>query len=185
MPGYAFRKRPIAASVSIALGLSISPTLLAQETSDADAPAVIEEVVVKGIRTSLKRAMDKKRDSAGVVDAITAEDIGDFPDTNLAEALQRVTGVAIDRQRGEGSPRSPCEALAPTLIWSHSIAGKCQHTVAWAAPLTLPDIAAESVSGVEIYKTSRANVVHRWHWCHYQHVKRRAPLTDLASMRRQ
>ena len=81
MPGYAFRKRPIAASVSIALGLSISPTLLAQEGTDADAPAVIEEVVVKGIRTSLKRAMDKKRDSAGVVDAITAEDIGDFPDT--------------------------------------------------------------------------------------------------------
>ena len=47
--------------------------------------------------------MNVKRDSDGVVDAIIAEDIGKFPDTNLAESLQRITGVSIDRQRGEGS----------------------------------------------------------------------------------
>ena len=46
--------------------------------------------------------MDVKRSSAGVVDAISAEDIGDFPDTNLAESLQRITGVSIDRSGGEG-----------------------------------------------------------------------------------
>ena len=46
--------------------------------------------------------MDTKLDSLGVVDAITAEDIGDFPDTNSAEASQRITGVAIDRPGGEG-----------------------------------------------------------------------------------
>ena len=64
----------------------------------------IEEVIVEGgIRASLKRSMDVKRDSTGVVDAISAEDMGKFPDTNLAEALQRVTGVSNDRQRGEGS----------------------------------------------------------------------------------
>jgi TonB-dependent receptor len=50
----------------------------------------------------LKKSADIKRDSAGVVDAISAEDIGDFPDSNLAESLQRITGVAIDRDRGEG-----------------------------------------------------------------------------------
>ena len=47
--------------------------------------------------------MEIKRDAIGVVDAITAEDIGKFPDTNLAESLQRITGVSIDRQNGEGA----------------------------------------------------------------------------------
>src|SRR5690625_7345339 len=47
--------------------------------------------------------MDIKRDSPGVVDSISAEDIGKFPDTNLAESLQRVTGLSINRSDGEGS----------------------------------------------------------------------------------
>ena len=64
---------------------------------------MIEEVVVTGIRGSLRQSADIKRMSSGVVDAITAEDIGSFPDTNLAESLQRITGVSIDRERGEGS----------------------------------------------------------------------------------
>ncbi len=59
--------------------------------------------MVTGIRGSLERAMDIKRDSAGVVDAISAEDMGKFPDTNLAESLQRNTGVSINRVNGEGS----------------------------------------------------------------------------------
>ena len=63
----------------------------------------LEEVVVTGMRGSLKQSMEIKRDSIGVVDAITAEDIGKFPDTNLAESLQRIPGVSIDRQNGEGS----------------------------------------------------------------------------------
>ena len=63
----------------------------------------LEEVVVTGMRGALKQSMEIKRDSIGVVDAITAEDIGKFPDTNLAESLQRIPGVSIDRQNGEGS----------------------------------------------------------------------------------
>src|SRR5690606_11420690 len=63
----------------------------------------VEEVTVTGIRASLERAMDVKRESPGVVDAISAEDMGKFPDTNLAESLQRITGVSIDRSNGEGS----------------------------------------------------------------------------------
>ena len=47
--------------------------------------------------------METKRDALGVVDAINAEDIGKFPDTNLSEALQRITGVSIDRRNGEGA----------------------------------------------------------------------------------
>src|SRR5690606_35655040 len=63
----------------------------------------IEEVVVTGsFRDSLANALNVKRNSAGAVDAIVAEDIADFPDLNLAESLQRIPGVAIERVAGEG-----------------------------------------------------------------------------------
>src|SRR6187551_1458762 len=63
----------------------------------------VDEIIVTGIRASLERAIEIKRTNSGVVDAISAEDIGKFPDTNLAESLQRITGVSIDRSNGEGS----------------------------------------------------------------------------------
>ena len=62
----------------------------------------IEEVVVTGYRQSLNVALDAKRDSVGSVDSIIAEDIADFPDLNLAESIQRVPGVSIARDAGEG-----------------------------------------------------------------------------------
>ena len=63
----------------------------------------LEEIVITGIKASLKASLETKKDSIGVVDAITSEDIGKFPDTNLSEALQRVTGISIDRRNGEGA----------------------------------------------------------------------------------
>ncbi len=62
----------------------------------------IEEIIVTGFRQSLNVALDVKRDEAGAVDAIVAEDIADFPDLNLAESIQRIPGVAIARDAGEG-----------------------------------------------------------------------------------
>ncbi len=67
-------------------------------------PTTLDTVQVTGIRGSLTSSMNLKRDSQGVVDGIVAEDIGKFPDTNLAESLQRISGVSIDRTAsGEGS----------------------------------------------------------------------------------
>ncbi|HVI99982.1 MAG TPA: TonB-dependent receptor [Sphingomonas sp.] len=59
-------------------------------------------IVVTGFRASLNQALDIKRDSVSAVDAIIAEDIAKFPDQNLAESLQRIPGVAIERDAGEG-----------------------------------------------------------------------------------
>ena len=80
---------------------------LAVAQSDADADASGEErtlqtVTVTGIRSSVKRAIDVKRDSSGVTDSIASEDLGKFPDLNVAESLQRIPGIAIDRSGGEG-----------------------------------------------------------------------------------
>lgn len=63
---------------------------------------VLEEIVVTGFRASVARALDRKRDAVGSRDSILAEDVADFPDQNLAEAIQRVPGVAITRDAGEG-----------------------------------------------------------------------------------
>lgn len=62
----------------------------------------LETVVVTGLRASLASALNAKRQDRGIVDVIKAEDIAKFPDTNLAESLQRVPGVVIDRDAGEG-----------------------------------------------------------------------------------
>jgi TonB-dependent receptor len=83
-------------------------SVCAQE-ADADADAAedeagfVEEIVVTGIRGSMQQSLERKRNADHFVDAITAEDIGAFPDQNLAEALQRISGVAIDRKSGEGA----------------------------------------------------------------------------------
>src|SRR3954470_16914696 len=82
----------------------INPAFAQQpQEQDQQQGEVLEEVVVTGLRGSLKASMEAKRDAIGVVDSINAEDIGKFPDTNLSEALQRITGVSIDRRNGEGA----------------------------------------------------------------------------------
>ena len=68
----------------------------------ADAPQQVQTVQVTGLRASLESALNAKRQDNGIVDVIKAEDMGKFPDTNLAESLQRVPGVVIDRDAGEG-----------------------------------------------------------------------------------
>ncbi len=86
-------------AVSLAV-LALASAAQAQ-TTPAPAPATTT-IVVTGIRASIESALKTKREATGVVDAITAEDIGKFPDTNLAESLQRIPGVVIDRDAGEG-----------------------------------------------------------------------------------
>ncbi len=95
-----------------AIALMAAPALAqeAVETAPADTPEAAEqdvsevgEIVVTGFRSSLQQALNIKRREAGAVDAILAEDIADFPDQNLAEAIQRLPGVTIDRVNGQGT----------------------------------------------------------------------------------
>ncbi|MXO90374.1 TonB-dependent receptor [Pontixanthobacter aquaemixtae] len=81
--------------------ISCPVAAIAQDTGETAAEDD-NTIVVTGFRQSLDEALDTKREATGVVDVIVAEDIADFPDLNLAESLQRIPGVAIDRQAGEG-----------------------------------------------------------------------------------
>jgi len=96
-----FRRKPLVQGIAFALGAAAHVPVMAQCASES--PAELEEIVVTGIRASWESSMDIKRESRGVVDSISAEDIGRFPDTNLAESLQRIPGVSIDRSIGEGA----------------------------------------------------------------------------------
>jgi len=92
----ALRRTALAIAVTSAIPMMTPELVFAQDDQ------ILEEVVVTGIRGSLQRSLDVKRDSKQIVDAISAEDVGKFPDANVAESLQRITGVAIDRSGGEG-----------------------------------------------------------------------------------
>jgi outer membrane receptor for ferrienterochelin and colicin len=74
----------------------------AETTSAAEVAEDIGEIEVTGYRLSLRNAIDIKKNASVMKDAINAEDIADFPDANLAESLQRLPGVALDRDNGEG-----------------------------------------------------------------------------------
>lgn len=85
----------------------------------------MEEVVVTGIRAGLRTALETKRNASTVMDALAAQDVGKFPDKNLAEAIQRVPGVVLSRDFGEGeriSLRGTAPNLTRTLLNGHALA---------------------------------------------------------------
>src|SRR6185369_17604349 len=96
-------RSPLRAAVQAILGVvSCSTAAAVFAQANPPTPESLEEVVVTGYRQSLSVALDSKRASTDAIDAIVAEDIADFPDLNLAESIQRVPGVSIARDGGEG-----------------------------------------------------------------------------------
>ena len=89
--------------IALAVLATMNPASAQQAAEPAKPKAdTTESIVVTGFRASLESALNEKREEAGMVDVVKAEDIAKFPDTNLAESLQRVSGVVIDRDAGEG-----------------------------------------------------------------------------------
>ena len=93
-----------AVSLSVlAIGTAHAQDAAAENAAAETAPAEEgDAIVVTGFRASLEAALNLKRDSVAAVDAIVAEDIAKFPDQNLAESLQRIPGISISRDGGEG-----------------------------------------------------------------------------------
>ncbi|MBW8190904.1 TonB-dependent receptor [Neiella marina] len=153
-----FKPTKLAASLSLLLGASAA---FAAHSADTVLPADDTEVIqVTGIRSSQAKAMDTKRSSSGVVDAISAEDIGKFPDTNLAESLQRITGVSISRENGEGS-QVTVRGFGPDynlVLFNNRVMPTAQASGSSTRSFDFANIASESVSGIEVSKTGRANV---------------------------
>ncbi|MBU2871131.1 TonB-dependent receptor [Colwellia sp. E2M01] len=160
-----FTKTKIATSLSLILGATTLPAIAAEDVSkQAIVNADVETIQVTGLRSSIKESTRLKRDATGVVDAISAEDIGKFPDTNLAESLQRITGVSIDRSNGEGSrvtvrgfgPQYNMVTLNGRQMASTSLpdGGGASDNRAY----DFQNLASDAVQSVEVYKTSNAAV---------------------------
>ncbi|MFT6790334.1 MAG: iron complex outermembrane receptor protein [Pseudoalteromonas rhizosphaerae] len=149
-----FKKSQIAASVSLIIAASTFNFANAAQESTAEPE--IEVIQIKGIRGSLIRSMDMKRDASGVVDAISAEEMGKFPDTNLAESLQRITGVSVSRANGEGS-QITVRGFGPSFNLV-TLNGRQMPGTGNSRSYNLENIASEGVSALEVFKTARADV---------------------------
>ena len=163
----------LSSALLLALAPSVSAQVAAQDPDSQEAKAAetnaeadaktLDTVVVTGIRGSLTSSMNLKRDSQGIVDGIVAEDIGKFPDTNLAESLQRISGVSIDRSLGEGS-KVTVRGVGPdfnlVLLNGRQMPGVGNADgagVSNSRAFDFANLASEAISEVEVFKSSRAS----------------------------
>lgn len=113
------------------------------------------DIVVTGIRASIERGTEKKRKSDQIKDVIDAEDIGKLPDTNVAEALQRVTGVQINRDLGEGSEVS-VRGFAQNRV---EVNGQTQVGSGASGGPTFQTVPSEGFASIEVIKTPAADEI--------------------------
>ncbi len=143
----------------------------AQDAAPAAPAADDTVIVVTGIRGSLQRSMNIKKNADGVVDGISAEDVGKYPDTNLADSLQRVTGVSINRVNGEGQqitvrgfgPGYNMTTVDGRIMPASTIGviGGGQGSDSNqgnSRAFDFSNIASDGVSAVQVYKTGRADL---------------------------
>ena len=148
----------------ILYGSAVAAGLGSAGVAHAQTAGVTEEVVVTGIRYSLQQSIETKRDANGVVDVLTAEDVGKFPDKNLAEALQRLPGVTVNREFGEGERiniRGTDSRLTKTLLNGHSLStadwfilDQLNTTRSFNYLLLPADIIGQTI----VYKTTQADL---------------------------
>lgn len=148
------RKSILIASASLLAVVGASPSF-AQDSQ-------VEELVVTGIRASLQQSLETKRNADAIVDSVTAEDVGKFPNTNVAEAITMVPGVTVDRAFGQGEKVSILgtdPALNRTLLNGQTVA-----SADWFI-LDTPGrtfnyalLAPQIVGRVDVYKTPEARI---------------------------
>ncbi|WP_343228020.1 TonB-dependent receptor [Stakelama flava] len=125
-----------------------------QTITPAQADAA-SDIVVTGIRASLQSAQARKRNADAIVDSIVADDIGKLPDNNTTEALQRISGIQVSRDRGEGGSVA-IRGLSQVLT---TLDGREIFTAGGGRGYNLQDFPAEQLAGVDVYKTPTADLI--------------------------
>ncbi|WP_331345368.1 TonB-dependent receptor [Cellvibrio sp. UBA7661] len=127
-----------------------------------DAGAEPEEVIVTGIRGALKNAVDIKRNSTSVVDAVSAEDVGKFPDSDVGQSLGRIPGVAVGRENGQGASVS-IRGAAPQMTLT-TLNGQTVASTGWYDQKSTDRsfnyslLPSQLIGGMEVYKSSQADI---------------------------
>ncbi|MEW6392719.1 MAG: TonB-dependent receptor [Pseudomonadota bacterium] len=119
----------------------------------ASESSVVEQVIITGLRGSLQRNLDIKRASPGVVDAISAEDIGKFPDANVAASLQRLPGVSIQRSGSRGEPQGITVRGFGGDFNETLYDGRRISTATGGRSVDFSTVGADFVGGLSVYKT--------------------------------
>ncbi|MCW4462779.1 TonB-dependent receptor [Sphingomonas sp. BT-65] len=152
-------RRAMLLSAAAGSAFTLAQPALAQETAapaaEETAPAEEEEILVTGIRASERAAIDIKRNAVAVVDSIVAEDLGKLPDQNVAESLQRVAGVTIERNRGEGRYVT-VRGFGPKFN-AVTVNGRTLATDNNGREFSFDVIPSEVISGADVYKSPQAN----------------------------
>ena len=152
------RYKPKVHLLALAAGLACSLQASAQDAApkaETKAETTLDAVVVTGMKASLEKAQDRKRNADQIVDSIVADDIGKLPDANVAEALQRITGVQISRSRGEGD-RVQVRGLTETETLLN---GRDIFTAGKERGLSFQDVPAELLAGADVYKSPTADQI--------------------------
>ena len=118
----------------------------------ADDSAQVDEIVVTGIRGSQMRSVDVKRREASIVDAISSEDIGKLPDVTIADSLQRIPGVQIKRDAGEGATVN-IRGLAQVITLLNGEQYLSAGNMGSAQP-NLLDVPSQLMNSVVVYKST-------------------------------
>ncbi len=160
MKHFTFSKKHLAVCISAIIASGFSQHVFAAEEADAAAltekEADVEVITVSGIRGSLIRSMNTKRTMSGVVDAISSEEMGKFPDTNLAESLQRITGITISRENGEGS-QITARGFGPEFNLV-TLNGRQMASTGFTRSFNFENLSSEGVSELQTIKTARAEM---------------------------
>ncbi len=146
-----FTKKTLAVAVSTLISTGAMTTSWAAENEENVDDEII---VITGIRGSLTKSMHQKREESGVMDAINAEEMGKFPDTNLAESLQRITGVSVSRANGEGS-QITVRGFGPSFNLI-TLNGRQMPGTGNSRSYNFENLSSNGVSALEVYKTARA-----------------------------
>jgi len=144
---------------SFVLGAMTSTATFAQTegpSSTGAAAEQVQEVVVTGIRHSIQQSLDIKRDAINVVDSIATEDLGKLPDQNVAESLQRITGVTIDRNRGDGQFVS-VRGLGPQFNVV-TLNGRTLATENVGREFSFDVLPSELIGGADVFKSPTARL---------------------------
>lgn len=149
-----------ATALGLVVAWSLPTALMAQEAAlsppaDQDVNNV-DEIVVTGIRASQAQSIDIKRNNIGVVDSIASEDLGKLPDQNVAESLQRIAGVTIERNRGEGRYVS-VRGFGPKFN-AVTVNGRTLATDNNGREFSFDVLPSEVIAGADVYKSPQANI---------------------------
>src|SRR3954469_21578990 len=124
--------------------------------SETPESAASSDIIVTGIRASQRQSIDIKRNAVNSVDAIASEDLGKMPDQNVAESLQRVPGITIDRNRGVGNGVT-VRGLGPQFN-TVTVNGRVIATDAAGREFDFSILPSELVSGANVFKSPQANL---------------------------